>query len=158
MRKKRRRWLIAGAGLVLCLSALIGLYRTSIAGPPELYVNGTKMVIMSPGWSIPQNKSATDPGELTQIENTEKNIVTVSIGDELKLRNKLPWVGKRQIVQITLFDADTHTCYASWPLDWYSTLAEGRAEPGSYYMELMVVYRSLFASGHAYYGAILNVE
>jgi len=156
--KKLRTFLIYLAVLLVSAGGLFVCYRTSVSGPPALYVNGVRTIVGNFSWKTPRGTMMTEPVDLTRIAYGDENTITASIGEAIILRNKLPWIGARQRVQITLFEVDTQNCYASWPLSSYPTFTKGYADPGSYTMDIMVVYRSLFASGTAHYGAKLIVE
>ena len=144
--------------LFLSVGGLFVCYISSASGPPALYVNGVRTIGGDFSWNTPRGTRVTEPIDLTRIAYGEENTITASMGDAIKLRNKLPWLGARQQVQITLYEVGTRNCYASWPLASRPAISKGYADPGSYCMDIYVVYRSLFVSGSAHYGAVLNVE
>ena len=156
--KKPRIALCALAVLLVLAGGLFILYRTTAARPPALYVNGVRIVGAGFSWRTPLKSMEADSLHPVDIAYGEEHKIVASMGDALKLRNKLPWLGARQRAQVTLYEMDSKNCYASWPLASRPALEEGYADPGSYYMEIMVEYRSLFASGTAHYGVILIIE
>ena len=161
-KKKKILWgiIIGALGLVLLASGLYGLYTTSTTGPPALYVNGIQATTGDFSWATHRGTMVTEPCPVIQMVYGEENTITVSLGDTLEFRNKLPWLGVRQRVQITLYEAEVpYNCCASWPLETCPTITRDYAEPGHLYiMEIYVMYRSLFASGQAIYGMAVNVE
>lgn len=158
MKKKLRIPLIILAAAVLLFGLSVVIMSSRPIQPPDLYVNRAQAVCTVFLWQV---FDCDAPGPL-EIEYGPENTITASLGDTLELRNKLPWLGLRKCVQITLYDAETKTCYASWPLESRPALTKGYADPGSYIMEIYAEYQGLlwcgFDYGQAIYGAILNVE
>jgi len=151
--KKLRIPLFLLVVLLILAGGLFVSYRSSLSDPPALFVNGVQTIYAGCSW-----RGVEADGHPAFMEYGEENIVSASMGDEIRLCNRLPWLGLRERVQITLYEMDTGNCYASWPLSSYPKITKGYADPGSYCMGIYVVYRGLFIYGSASYGAILIVE